>query len=100
MTPDPSRNPLRSIPPIVTSGKTIDEVIDQLSAIVEWSIANDSRLGYFAALYRKVTLTVRERAAQSSFEDGARLASLTVTFANRYLAAFAAHAAGKPVTRV
>lgn len=43
---------------ISTPATSIDEVIAQLTAIVEWSKQNDSRSGYFAALYRKVTVQV------------------------------------------
>ena len=39
---------------------TIDEVVERLTEIVEWSRAANSRLGYFAALYRKVTVKIRE----------------------------------------
>lgn len=39
---------------IATPAKTIDEVINQLTSIVEWSKDNNSRIGYFAALHRKV----------------------------------------------
>jgi len=41
---------------ISTPATSIDEVITQLTAIIEWSKQNDSRIGYFAALYRKVTI--------------------------------------------
>lgn len=46
---------------ISTPATSIDEVIAQLSAIVEWSKQNNSRMGYFAALYRKVTIQVKKR---------------------------------------
>ena len=45
---------------IAIPATTIDEVIHQLSAIVEWSKENDSRIGYLAALYRKVTIQVKK----------------------------------------
>lgn len=35
---------------ISTPATSIDEVIAQLTAIVEWSKQNNSRIGYFAAL--------------------------------------------------
>ena len=35
---------------IATPATTIDDVINQLNAIVEWSKQNNSRMGYFAAL--------------------------------------------------
>ena len=39
---------------------SIDEVIEQLDEIINWARDNNSRLGYFAALYRTVTIRVRD----------------------------------------
>ncbi len=70
---------------IAIPAKTIDEVIDQLTDIVEWSKANSSRQGYFAALYRKVTIQVKKGIQDGIFDDGARMERLDVIFANRYI---------------
>ncbi len=78
---------------------TIDEVIAQLSEIIAWARENDSRLGYFPALYRKVTVAVRDEIRAGSFDDNPRMERLDVLFANRYLEAFYAHRRGEPVTR-
>lgn len=64
---------------------TIDEVIDQLGDLIAHSISEGSRLGYFAALYRKVTVKIKEGIAQGRFENGPRMERFDVTFANRYL---------------
>lgn len=77
----------------------IDGVIASLDTIIEWSKANHSRMGYFAALYRKVTAQVKEGIAAGIFEDGARMEKLDVIFANRYLAALEAYHAGGRLTR-
>lgn len=61
------------------------------------SIANESRLGYFPALYRKVTLQVARGISQGQFEDGRRMERLDVLFANRYLEAFELFQQGKAV---
>ncbi len=37
---------------------TPGRVIDSIDKIVAWSIANSSRMGYFAALYKRITLAV------------------------------------------
>jgi len=71
--------------------KTIDQVIDQLADIIDWSRKTKSRLGYFAALYRKVTIKVKEGIAENFFDDGERMERLDVIFANRYLAAIEAY---------
>ena len=68
--------------------KNIDQVVQQLDDIIDWSINSSSRLGYFAALYRKVTLKVKEGIGDGFFEDGERMENLDVIFANRYLEAF------------
>ena len=65
----------------------IDEVINALEAIIAECIASKSRLGYFAALYLKVTQTVKQQIAAGQFSDGAQMEKLDVVFANRYLAA-------------
>ena len=77
---------------------TIDEVVERLTEIVEWSRAANSRLGYFAALYRKVTVKVREGIADGFFDEGDRMERLDVIFANRYLEAFEDHREGRPTT--
>ena len=69
------------------SAKTIDEVIEQLDAIIEDTRREGSRLGFFAALYRRVTVEVRKGIAAGRFENGPRMERFDVTFANRYLEA-------------
>jgi hypothetical protein len=64
---------------------TIDGVIDQLDSIIAESIAGQSRLGYFAALYRRMTMAVRDAIRDGRFQDAARMERLDVTFATRYL---------------
>jgi len=71
--------------------ETIDQVIDQLKEIIEWSRTTKSRLGYFAALYRKVTIKVKEGIVENFFDDGERMERLDVIFANRYLSAVEAY---------
>ncbi len=73
---------------MTNQAETIDQVIGKLDGIIDWSTTTKSRLGYFAALYRKVTIKVQEGVANNFFDDGARMERLDVIFANRYLAAF------------
>jgi hypothetical protein len=85
---------------IMTSeANTIDEVITRLTEIIDWSREKKSRLGYFAALYRKVTIKVKEGIANESFDDGERMERLDVIFANRYLDAFESHRNDERPTR-
>jgi hypothetical protein len=67
---------------------TIEEVIAQLDEIIKWSIIHKSRIGYFATLYRRMTVAVQQAILNGSFEDGKRMEQLDVTFANRYFAAW------------
>ncbi len=78
---------------------TIDQVVDKLTEVIDWSRATKSRLGYFAALYRKVTVKVREGVTNGVFDDGERMERLDVIFANRYLAALEAYRNDEPHTR-
>ena len=78
---------------------TIDEVIERLDEVVGRARRDRSRNGYFAALYRKVTVSVRDGIRAGRFEDGERLERLDVIFANRYLEAVAAAERGERPTR-
>ncbi len=76
--------------------RTIDEVIEKLTHILDLSRARGSADGYFAGLYREVTDSVRVRIARGWFDDGPRMERFDVIFANRYLRAWARHEAGEP----
>lgn len=79
--------------------RTIDDVINRLDEVLAWSRRSKSRLGYFAALYRKVTIRVKDGIARGEFADGPRMERLDVIFAGRYLDAFDRYRAGKPPTQ-
>jgi hypothetical protein len=64
--------------------KTVDEVIQQLDEIIDQSYWQKSRLGYFAALYRKVTVEVKKGIKCGFFNNGERMEYFDVVFANRY----------------
>jgi hypothetical protein len=70
------------------TAENIDQVISQLDDIIAAARREKSRAGYFAALYRKVTVKVKEGIAAGRFEDGPRMEKLDVIFANRYLEAW------------
>jgi len=77
---------------------SIEGVIQSLDRLIEWSNAHSMRAGYFAALYRKVTINVKQGIAEGRFDNGARMERLDVIFANRYLDAFEQYYAGQPVS--
>lgn len=78
---------------------TIDEVIARLTDITISARVTGNRLGYFAALYRTVTIEVKKGIAEGRFEDGPRMERLDVIFARRYLDAVDAFQRGTPVSR-
>jgi hypothetical protein len=77
----------------------IDRVIAELEAVVEDSLAAQSRRGYFAALYLRVTREIRARIVAGYFDDAARMDRLDAVFARRYLDALAAHRAQRPLAQ-
>lgn len=79
------------MPPPIPAAESIAEVVDALSTVIEWSIKASNRLGYFAALYKRVTVAVGVAVAEGRFEDGPRLERLDTAFANRYFAALNGH---------
>lgn len=79
--------------------QTIDDVIAALDAIVQQAYESVSRLGYFAALYRRVTSAVRDGISSGSFQNGPLMEQLDVVFASRYLNALAAFQAGGAASR-
>jgi hypothetical protein len=79
--------------------QTIDGVIDELTTIIERAKTEQSRIGYFPALYRRVTRAVKAGIAAGRFADGPRMERFDVVFANRYLEAYDHWRAGRPVRR-
>ena len=67
--------------------QTLGEVVDALTEIVQMAKDEESRVGFFAAMYRKVTVRVRDGVESGVFQDGPRMERLVSTFASRYLTA-------------
>jgi hypothetical protein len=77
--------------------RNIVEVLGILDPLILEFRERRSRLAFFAALYRGVTLRVQLGIARGEFEDGARMDAFDAAFANRYFAALEIHlAGGKP----
>lgn len=77
------------------TAQTIDEVIARLDDIITRARRERSRLGYFAVLYRNVTVNVKEGIRAGQYEDGACMERLDVAFANRYLEAMELYRRGE-----
>jgi len=65
----------------------IDGVIDELRSLIGWTLAQPSRIGYFASLYLRVTTTIRSKIGTDYFDDDSRMETLDAAFASRYLSA-------------
>ncbi|WP_033284377.1 DUF5995 family protein [Streptomyces sp. NRRL F-525] len=67
--------------------QNIDEVVDGLAGIVREATDAGDRVGYFAALYRQVTVEIRKAIHAGQFEDGPRMDRFDTLFGNRYFEA-------------
>lgn len=77
----------------------IENVIDRLDTIVAESRASDDRRGYFASLYKRVTVRVHELIRAGRFENPDRVDVLDDAFAQRYFDAYDAYRSGGTPTR-
>jgi Family of unknown function (DUF5995) len=71
--------------------ETIDDVIRTIDDIIGWAIKAESPIGYFAVLYRRCTLAIREAINENVFDDGHRMEELDVAFGRRYFDALNAY---------
>jgi len=76
-----------AILPPITPPAHIDDVRSSVEMIIGWSISNESRLGYFAALYRRITVAIKTGIEKKCFDDNERMERFAVAFASRYFAA-------------
>jgi hypothetical protein len=77
---------------------TIDEVIARMDQIVAECKSKSSRIGYFAVLYRQVTIRIKNGILNSEFEDNPRMEKLDVLFAKRFIDAYDAFQSGQNPT--
>lgn len=81
------------------STHTINEILEKLDDIIRESKNGNNPSGYFAALYRKVTLKVKQGIEEGIFDDGPRMEQLDIVFASRYIDAYNAYQKSRPVTK-
>jgi hypothetical protein len=79
-------------------GAPLDRTVESLNTIVAETRTAGSSNGFFAAMYRTVTLRTRDATRDGGFfDDDRRMANLAVVFADRYLDAYRAYRdAGEP----
>src|ERR1044071_9435600 len=79
--------------------QTIEEIIARLNVIIDDALRGERRIGYFAALYERVTSNVRHAlVAGDVFQNNPRMERLDVIFAERFLDAWDAHVSGRAPT--
>ena len=78
--------------------QTIDQVIEQLDAIILTEKQNNSAMAFFPILYNRVTKRIKAGIEAEEFDDNARMEKLDVIFANRYIEAYQHYKAGNPPT--
>ena len=84
----------------MTKPTTIKGVLDELDAIVYECISTNSRLGYFAYVYRRTTAEIASEISKGSFQDNKRLEEFDVVFANLYIDAYKAFKANIETSNV
>jgi hypothetical protein len=77
----------------------IDDVLRILDGIIADCKAKSDPLGYFPALYRQVTLTVKQGIANGAFDNGPRMERFDALFAGRYFTAYDAWRSGGQPTK-
>ena len=78
--------------PLLERAHTIDDVIARFDQIIDWAIEFANGIGYFATVYRRATVAIRDRIrAGGYFDDHARMERFDVIFAQRYFDALNAY---------
>jgi Family of unknown function (DUF5995) len=70
---------------------TIEEVLAALKVVCDEACEANDRTGFFAALYRQVTLEIAKAIGNGQFEDGPRMSRFDAHFGSRYFQAFDAY---------
>ncbi len=68
--------------------KSIDDVLIRMDEIVLECKLQNSRIGYFAILYRQVTRRIKDGILALEFENNPRMEQLDILFASRFIDAY------------
>ena len=74
---------------------TLDQVLTDLRAVTDFAEHRASPIGYFAALYTRMTRAVTRGIHRGFFDDGPQMERLDVAFANLYVDAADRHRRGE-----
>jgi hypothetical protein len=69
----------------------ISDVVRNLDQVIDWSIKAESTIGYFAVMYKRVTVAVREAIDDGQFDNGPMMAHFDAAFAQHYFNALNAY---------
>jgi len=70
----------------------IDSAVEQLDLIIDDALRNADRIGYFTALYERITTNIRRSVvAGTVFQNSSRMSLFDLTFAQRFLDAWSQH---------
>lgn len=78
----PSRPPLQMAR--LEEVKDINDVVRNLDRVIEWSIKAQDCIGYFAVMYKRVTVAVRAAIDEGQFNDGPMMEHFDAAFAQHY----------------
>ena len=78
---------------------TIDDVLTTFDDVIKDCEKEATPLGYFPAIYRQVTVSIKAAIAAGKFANPARMAHFDVVFASRYFDALDAWKRGESPTR-
>lgn len=70
-----------------------------MDIIIDDAIETNSRIGYFAYLYRRVTAEIQNEIVLGNFEDNARMEIFDVAFANYYIDAYNGYKKQAPISK-
>ena len=88
---EPSDLPRWKLPEL-RRANSVDDVIANFDAVIDWSIEAENGIGYFATVYKRATLAIRDKiAAGDYFDDNARMTRFDIIFAQRYFDALNAY---------
>ncbi len=76
----------------------IDEIIAALDKVISEAEKNNDTSGYFATVYRKATLRIKEEIVSGQFENSSRIEKISVFIARNYFEAHSNFINKKPVT--
>lgn len=78
---------------------TINNVLDELDAIIIDCITTDNRMGLFAYIYRRTTFEIASEITRKNFEDNQFMEVFDVEFANLYLDAHKSYLNKQPLSK-